>query len=188
MKPIPLALLVLLLPVSSAHAADRYRIDPAHTYPAFAVDHLGFSLQRGRFDRTSGTLELDAEARTGQVHIRIDVASLSSGDEERDKRLKGDSFFDAATYPFIEFVSTGVDWTGEYPSAVTGDLTLHGVTRPVTLTISRFKCGFHLFNLGRACGAEASLTLKRSDFGMDRWLSAVGDDVDITIQMEAVRE
>lgn len=188
MKPLLLCLMAAALAAPASAAVERYRIDPTHTYPMFAVDHLGFSIQRGRFDRTSGELELDPDARTGKVTIRIEVASLSSGDDKRDQRLKGESFFDAQNHPTIDFVSTAVDWTGDYPSAVTGDLTVRGVTRPVTLRISRFKCGFHLFNLGRACGAEASLTLRRSEFGMDSWLSSIGNDVEITIQMEAIRQ
>ena len=181
-------LFCIALLLSPPAFADRYRIDPTHTAPQFAVDHLGFSLQRGRFDRSSGTLELDLEAKTGKVDIVIETDSLSSGDEKRDRRLKGSSFFDVENYPKIEFSSTAFDWSGEYPTAVTGDLTLLGVSRPVTLTITRFKCGFHLFNLARACGADAQTRIKRSDFGMDSWLSSIGDDVEITLQVEAIHE
>lgn len=178
-------LVLLLAPLA---LADRYRIDPTHTSAQFAVDHLGFSVQRGRFDRSSGTLELDLEAKTGKVQVSIEAASLFSGDAKRDQRLKGPSFFDVETYPLIEFSSTSFEWSGEYPTEVQGDLSLRGVTRPVVLSISRVKCGFHLFDLARACGADAQLTIKRSDFGMDSWLSSIGNDVDITLQVEAIHE
>lgn len=178
-------LVLLLAPLVFA---ERYSIDPTHTSPQFAVDHLGFSVQRGRFDRSSGTLDLDLEAKTGKVQVTIEAASLSSGDAKRDQRLKGSSFFDVETYPVIEFSSTSFEWSGEYPTEIRGELSLRGVIRPVVLNISRFKCGFHLFNLARACGADAHLTIKRSDYGMDSWLSSIGNDVDITLQVEAIRE
>lgn len=178
-------LLMLCCPLAMA---DRYRIDPTHTYAHFSVDHLGFSLQRGRFDQSSGTLELDLEAKKGVVNIKIEVASLSSGDAARDRRLKGSSFFDAEKYPLIEFTGSNFDWPDERPLSLSGDLTVHGVTRPVTLAINRFKCGFHLFNLARACGADATVTIKRSDYEMGSWLTAIGNEVDITLQIEAIRE
>lgn len=168
--------------------ADRYRIDPVHTSAYFAADHLGFSMQPGRFDRISGILDFDQEKRAGQVSIEIDTASLSSGDGARDKRLKGSSFFNVEQFPTITFVGNHFVWEQDRLITVDGELTLLGVTRLVSLQVARFKCGFHLFDVARACGADAKLTIKRSDFGMDSWLSSIGDEVQITIQVEAIHE
>lgn len=168
--------------------ADRYRIDPTHTSAYFAVDHLGFSMQPGRFDRVAGVLEFDQEKQTGLVSIEIDAKSLSSGDEARDKRLKGSSFFNTEQFPTIVFVGNHFIWQDGRLVAVEGELTLLGVVKPVTLQIARFKCGFHLFDLARACGADAKTSIKRSEFGMDSWLSSIGDEVQITLQVEAIRD
>lgn len=181
-----LGLFVVLL--SSQAWADRYRVDPTHSSVYFAADHLGFSFQRGRFDRLSGQLEIDIESKTGHVEITIETASLSSGNEARDKRLKGSSFFDVEQFPAINFVSQRFDWKDQNLVGVEGELTLLGVTRTIYINVSRFKCGFHLFELARACGAEGSLSIKRSDFGMDSWLSAIADEVQITLQIEAIHD
>lgn len=181
-----IGLCVLLMP--SLVWADHYRVDPTHSSAYFAADHLGFSFQRGRFDRLSGDLDIDVESKTGRVEIAIETASLSSGNDERDKKLKGSSFFDVEQFPAIKFVSQRFDWRDQNLVGVEGELTLLGVTRPVYINVSRFKCGFHLFDLARACGAEGNVTIKRGDFGMDSWLSAIADEVQITLQIEAIHD
>ena len=180
--------LLLFLCFSLQAWADQYRIDPVHTSAYFAVDHLGFSLQSGRFDRISGTLDIDEEKQAGHVMVEIDAKSLSSADEARDKRLKGSSFFNVEQFPTIVFVGNHFIWQEGRLTAVEGELTLLGVARPVMLQVVRFKCGFHLFDLARACGADAKTTIKRSDFGMDSWLSSIGDEVQITLRVEAIHE
>lgn len=177
---------VLLMP--SLVWADHYRVDPTHSSAYFAADHLGFSFQRGRFDRLSGDLNIDIESKTGRVEVSIETTSLSSGNEDRDKRLKGSSFFNVEQFPVMTFVSQHFDWKDQNLVGVDGELTLLGVTRPVYINVSRFKCGFHLFDLARACGAEGNVTIKRSDFGMDSWLSAIADEVQITLQIEAIHD
>lgn len=181
-----LGLGVLLMPMLAW--ADHYRVDPTHSSVYFAADHLGFSFQRGRFDRLSGQLDINLESKTGYVEIAVETASLSSGNEERDKRLKGSGFFDVEQFPAINFVSQRFDWKAQNLVGVEGELTLLGVTRTIYINVSRFKCGFHLFDLARACGAEGNLSIKRSDFGMDSWLSVIADEVQITLQIEAIHD
>ena len=168
----------------NASAAD-YIIDPAHTYASFEIDHLGFSTQRGQFNRTSGSLAFDPEAKRGQVDIRIDVTSLDTGMALRDDILRGEDWFNAKSFPDILFRSENFVFTGEQLTAVDGKLVMLGEIRPVRLDIARFKCGLNLANRKRGCGADAVTTLRRSDFGLTNGLPFIGDEVRLRIQVEA---
>lgn len=160
-----------------AFAADSYSIDPNHTFPHFSINHLGFSTLQGRFDKTSGTVILDRAAKTGSVDISIETASISTGYVKRDEHLKSPDFFNAAEFPAITYKSTGMHYKGDIPASVDGNLTISGVTKPVTLTIDAFNCGTNPMNKKDECGAGASAQIKRSDFGVKYGLPAVGDDV-----------
>lgn len=178
---LPALLACLALPL----AAADYHIDPTHTYASFAIDHFGFSTQRGRFNATTGTLRFDEETGTGAVDIRIDAASLDTGFELRDTVLKGDDWFNVKDFPEIRFRSQRFIVSDGRPVAVDGTLTLLGETRPMRLEIQRFKCGLNLVIRKRGCGADAEGTLRRSDFGMRTGLPFIGDEVRLRIQVEA---
>lgn len=178
----------ILVSQSVLARSERYTLDASHTYPSFAISHLGFSIQRGRFDRTHGTIHFDPVTKTGSLAIDVEVASLDSGDEARDKNLKGDQFFDAARYPLIHFQSDTWVFEGEKLLRIEGQLTLRGVTRPLVLRVEHFQCGRNPFLLQQECGAELSGRLKRSDYGMTAYLPKIGDDVDLSIQVEAFRQ
>lgn len=174
------------LPLST-FAAESFNIDPPHTFPHFSINHLGFSTMQGRFDRTSGTVTLDRAAKTGAVDISIDAASISTGFVKRDEHLKSPDFFNAAEFPTITYKSTVMHFKGDKPSSVDGNLTIMGVTKPVTLTINEFNCGTNPMNKKEECGAAASAQIKRSDFGIKYGLPAVGDDVKLVFEIEAIK-
>jgi len=179
----------LLLASSAASAApESYTIDPTHTYPHFAVSHLGFSTMLGRFDTSNGKLTLDRAAKSGSVDITIETASLSTGMQKRDDHLRSPDFFNVKEFPKMTFKSTVMKFKGDVPATVEGNLTLLGVTRPVTLTITAFKCGDHPMSKKAMCGADASAQIKRSDFGMKYGLPAVGDDLKLTFEVEAYKD
>jgi polyisoprenoid-binding protein YceI len=176
----------IALPLS-AFAADSYTIDPAHTFPHFSINHLGFSTMQGRFDKTSGTVTLDRAAKSGSVEVSIETASVSTGFAKRDDHLKSPDFFNAAEFPAITYKSTAMHFKGDTPSSVDGNLTIMGVTKPVTLTIDAFNCGTNPMNKKDECGAGATAQIKRSDFGVKYGLPAVGDDVKLVLEIEAIK-
>lgn len=181
-------LLIGMTGYAAANAADSYTVDPRHTFPSFEIDHLGFSLQRGRFNRTSGSVLLDPENGTGRIKIEIDSASISTGLPELEQHLRGEDFLDAARYPKIKFSSDRLSYADDKLMSVDGFLTLHGVTHPVHLTVDHFHCGLNMIAMKYVCGANATTTIKRSDFGVDKYAPALADDVKIEIQIEATKK
>jgi polyisoprenoid-binding protein YceI len=170
-----------------AFAADSYTIDPPHTFPHFSINHLGFSTMQGRFDKTSGTVTVDRAAKTGSVEISIESASVSTGFAKRDEHLRSPDFFNAAEFPAITYKSTAMHFKGDTPVSLDGNLTILGVTKPVTLTIDAFNCGTNPMSKKDECGAGASAQIKRSDFGVKYALPAVGDDVKLVFEIEAIK-
>jgi polyisoprenoid-binding protein YceI len=190
-----LSAFALALPVAASAAPETYNLDPHHTYPHFAVEHLGVSLYWARFDRSSGKFTLDRAAHKGTLELAVDTASVSTGDNERggrprtlDEHLKSADFFNVAEFPRMTFKSDSVKFAGDSPAEVHGQLTLLGVTKPITLKIERWVCKDHPFSKKPMCGGNASGTLKRSDFGMKYGLAAVSDDVQLYVQFEGYRE
>lgn len=179
---------VLLLSSLPAFAAESYTVDPAHTFPYFSISHLGFSTMHGRFDTSSGKVTLDLAAKTGSVDIAIDANSISTGFAKRDAHLKSPDFFNAAEFPTITYKSSSIKFKGDVPVSVDGNLTLLGVSKPVTLTIDAFKCGTNPMNKKDECGAAATAQIKRSDFGMKAFLPGVGDDVKLEFEIEAYKD
>jgi len=177
-----------LLASGASRAADEYEIDASHTYPMFAVKHSGLSTLHGRFDDTSGHFTLDREGGSSRVEAVIRVDSLDSGHGQRDKILRGDKFFDVARFPEMRYVSRQVRFTGASTATIDGELTLHGVTRPLTLDLQHLSCAVHPLLRVWACGFDAYAKIKRSEFGMDAYLpTIVGDEVAIEIAVEARR-
>jgi len=169
-------------------APESYSIDPKHTLPSFEINHLGFSTQRGRFNTTSGKITLDREAKRGSVLVNIETASVDTGVAKLEEHLRAEDFFNVAQYPTMTFKSNNLKFNGEVPVAAEGELTLLGVTKPVTLAITAFKCAPHPIAKKEACGADATTTIKRSDFGMKYALPAVGDEVKLVINVEAFKD
>lgn len=181
-----LAAALLAIPVLAA--ADSYTIDERHTFPSFEISHIGFSTQRGRFDKTTGKIQLDAQKKTGSIDIAIDANSIDTGLAELEDKLRKEEFFNTAKYPTITYKSDRLVFDGDRPAKAEGTLTLLGVSKPVALDIRHFRCAVHPINKKNVCGADAVGSIKRSDFGMNAFLPAVGDDVKILIQVEAFRD
>jgi polyisoprenoid-binding protein YceI len=171
-----------------AALATDYAIDSSHTYPHFSVSHLGFSTMQGRFDKTTGTIYLDRAAKKGSIDITIEVASISTGFAKRDKHLRGPDFFNSAEFPTITYKSTKMNFKNDVPVSVEGNLTMAGASKPVTLNIDSFKCGMHPMKKKEMCGAAASAQLKRSYFGIKYGLPAVGDDIKLVFEIEALKK
>lgn len=168
-------------------APDTYTIDPGHTYPSFEADHMGLSILRGKFTSTSGTVLLDRAAKTGSLDIKIDADSLDFGNDKLNKHAKNADMFDVPKFPVITYKSTSITYKGDVPATIDGNLTLHGVTKPVTLTINKFKCIEHPMHKKEVCGADASAEFKRSDFGINYGLPRFAPEVKLAISVEAIK-
>lgn len=168
--------------------ADSYTIDPRHTFPSFEISHYGFSLQRGRFNKLSGTLELDTGAKKGSVEITIDTTSIDMGFEDWNKHMRGERFFQTDKFPQARFLARDFTFDPDKPTPVSGELTLLGVTRKVVLNVSQWRCAKHPMLPRQLCGADLETTIKRSDFGMNANLPGIGDDVRISIPVEALKD
>jgi polyisoprenoid-binding protein YceI len=188
MKKTILALIIGSTSSFSATAATSYTVDPRHTFPSFEINHLGFSIQRGRFNQTNGKVLLDPESATGHIQIAIETASISTGLAELEKHLRSKEFLDAERYPQITFVSDKLSFNKDRLVAADGILTLHGISKPVHLTVDHFYCGMNLINMKNTCGANATAIIKRSDFGIDKYAPKLADEVNIVIQIEANKD
>lgn len=184
----PLIALVVLGAAIPAYAADTYVIDPNHTIPAYEISHLGFSTQRGYFNAASGKVVLDRAAKTGSVNIAVEAKSIATGIPKLEEHLRSADFFNVEKYPTFTFQSNKVNFTGDKVTSVDGNFTLLGVTKPMTLAVSNFKCGVNPINKKEECGADVVASLKRSDFGMTKYVPAVGDEVKLVIPVEAFKE
>lgn len=180
--------LLMLSPFAAAHAADVYTVDPNHTFASFQFKHLGFSTFTGKVGGASGTVTLDTAAKTGSADITLDANAIYTGVQKFDDHLKSPDFFDAKQFPKITFKSQKFTFSGDKLTSITGDLTLHGVTKPVTLTVDSFACKDHPMAKVPACGADARATVKRSDFGMSMYVPAVSDEIPLLIEIEAMRK
>lgn len=169
-------------------APETYAIEPGHTYPSFEADHMGISILRGKFKKTSGTVVLDRAAKTGSLDIVIDADSLDFGHDKLNAHAKNPDMFDVAKFPTATYKSKSITFKGDVPASVEGELTLHGVTKPVTLTINKFKCIEHPMLKKEVCGADASAEFKRSDFGINYGLPRFAPEVKLAIQVEAIKQ
>lgn len=185
LRRLTLACSALLAFSSPARAAETYTLDPSHTQVVWNISHFGFSNPSGKFASIEGTLTLDeAKPENSSVEAVIKITNLATGLEKLNEHLLAPKFFDAAKFPEATFKSTKVDVTAKDKATVTGDLTLHGVTRPVTLDVTLNKIGENMMKK-KTAGFSATATLKRSDFGMTEYLPNLGDEVKIGIETEA---
>ena len=163
-----------------------YQVDPTHTYPRFSYSHFGLSTQLSSFRKTTGTITFDAKTKTGQADITIDMTTVNTGLPDFDDHLRGEDFLDTAKHPTATFKSTRVIFDGDKPSSIEGLLTVKGVTKPVTLTVTAFTTMEHPMVKKPAIGANAFTIIKRSEFGAGKYAPFVGDDVRIDIAVEAI--
>jgi polyisoprenoid-binding protein YceI len=182
------ALVGLAAFASSALAAPvTYDVDPEHTFPSFAADHFGgMSVWRGKFNSTKGTVVVDKTAGTGTVDVTIDTSSIDTGNDKLNTDLKSANFFDVSKSTSATYKGKLIKFKDGAPTEVQGELTVHGVTKPVTLKINSFKCMTHPMKKKEFCGADASATINREDFGMG-WGKSFGFamEVKLAIQIEA---
>ena len=171
------------------HAAPEvYVIDNNHTFPNFSYNHLGYSVQMSRFDTTSGKIVIDRAAKTGNVDIEILTTSVNTGSKLFNEHIQEADFLDTKQFPKAQFKSEKMVFDGDKPARVEGQLTLKGITRSVTLDVANFHCMPHPMKKKDACGANVSAVIKRSEFNMGKYVPAVGDEVTLTIAVEALKE
>ena len=182
--------LALVIPLSALAAEETYVIEPVHSQPNFEVQHMGgFSTQRGSFGKVSGKVVLDRATRKGSVDVIIDTSSIRTISEKLDTNMKGEDFFNVAKYPTMTFKSSNLVFDGDKLVTIDGELTMLGVAKPVSLKVTSFLCGEHPFNKKPMCGAEATTTIKRSEWGMKSGIpKSSSDDVKLTLPIEAYRE
>jgi polyisoprenoid-binding protein YceI len=191
MKPLHFALTALALTAAlsaSALAAPvTYVPDPNHTFVRFSYNHLGFTTQMSRFDKTTGTVSLDPAAKSASIDLVIDTKTVDTGSELFNGHIQGADFLDTADFPTATFKSTSIRFDGDAPVSIDGVLTVKGVSKPVTLTVTSFK---HAPNMQKKdqIGANATTTLKRSDFKMDKYVPLVSDEVTVTVAIEAAAQ
>ncbi|MDX9739874.1 MAG: YceI family protein [Gammaproteobacteria bacterium] len=178
---------IAIAPLAAHSAPVSYTVDPSHTYPYFEIDHMGYSMMRGRFNSTEGRIVLDREKNTGSVEITIDAESIDTAHKKRDDHLRSPDFLNTGEYPEITFKSTRVEIDGD-EATVEGDLTIAGVTRKVTLDVDRLHCAVNPMSKKEHCGFDASTEINRSDFGVSYMVPAVGDEIEIEIALEAVKD
>ena len=169
-------------------APETFVVDSTHTFPRFSYSHFGYSTQVSRFNKTTGKVVLDKAAKTGAVDIEIDTKSVDTGYDTFNEHIQGEDFLNTAKFPTATFKSTKVIFEGDKPAKIEGNLTLKGVTKPVTLTVTDFKTAPHPMLKKDAIGANATTTVKRTDFNMGKNVPYVGDEVRIDIGLEAIQQ
>ena len=188
MKKLALIAIASAFSASAFAAPETFTLDGSHTFPRFEYNHFGYSTQLSRFDKTTGTVVFDKVAKTGSVDVTIDMKSVSTGSALFNEHIQGEDFLDTAKYPTATFKSTKVHFNGDKPSKVEGNLTIKGVTKPVTLNVTSFQSMDHPLVKKPAIGANATTTIKRSEFNAGKFAPYVGDDVTLTIALEAIKQ
>lgn len=186
-----LASMTLLAGASLAGAAQAapvtYKIDPTHTYPSFEADHMGVSVWRGKFNKSEGTVVLDKKAGSGTVEVVVDTKSIDFGLDAMNEHANKPELFDTGKFPTATYKGKFVDFADGAPTRVDGELTLHGVTKPLSLKIAKFKCMPHPMLKRELCGADASASFQRDQFGMSAGKDyGFSMNVDLRIQVEAI--
>ena len=190
MKTLVLAVVASTLAAFSAATLaepETFTIDPSHTYPHFEYNHLGYSNQNHRFEKTSGRIVFDRTAKTGSVDVSIDAESVATGSRLFDRIIQGPDFFDTANHPTITFTSSSVRFDGDKPVAIEGSLTIKGVTKPVSLTVTNFNSMPHPMMNKDAIGGNAVTRIRRSEFNMGKYAPQVSDEGTLAIAVDAIK-
>ena len=182
-----IAIAALVLPFSVVHGADNYSIDPEHTYANFAISHLGMSTMHGRIDSKGGSFTLDMDAKTGAVKVDLDPASIDTGHQKRDDHLRSPDFLNVVEFPEMSFESTSVSLS-DGGGTIEGNLTLMGQSKPVTLAVTAWNCGEHPFNKKPMCGFDATATIKRTDWGVNYGVPAIGEALQLWLEIEGYKQ
>jgi polyisoprenoid-binding protein YceI len=185
-----LALLSLATTFSSLAMAapETYTLDSNHTLPRFSYSHFGYSTQLSRFDKASGKIVIDRQAKTGSVEVSVDTTSVNTGSTLFNEHIQGKDFLDTAQYPTATFKSSQLKFEGDKLVSVDGVITLKGIAKPITLTVTSFQCMPHPILKKDACGANATTVIKRTDFNMGKYAPNVGDEITVTLPVEATKE
>jgi polyisoprenoid-binding protein YceI len=189
MKKTLFASLAALVGSAALAAPVTYNIDPEHTFPSFEADHMGgMSIWRGKIKSSSGRITLDTVAKSGTVDVTMNMASIDFGHDGLNKHAASPDIFDVARFPTATFKGTLAKFNGDAPTEVTGQLTMHGVTKPVTLKVNQFKCAVNPMTMADTCGADAIATINRADFGVT-FGTQMGfkPEVTLRIQVEAIK-
>jgi polyisoprenoid-binding protein YceI len=182
----PLMALTSCALAGAAIAAPQvYTIDPGHTYPSFTAGHQGVSHWQGKFNKASGKVWLDREHSTGKLEITIDTSSINFGFPLLDQIMQKPDYFDVAQYPTATYKSDSITFANGQPSSVNGQLTLRGVTKPVKLIFTNFKCKQNPMFHREVCGGDATAELDRAQFGLTKSIEAGDSLIRLTIQVEA---
>ena len=179
------SVLSLGLATAALAAPTTYSSEPNHTFVRFSYNHMGFSTQESRFNSTTGTVTYDPAAKTASIDIVINTKSVDTGSDLFNEHIQGPDYLDTAEYPTATFKSTSVKFNGDTPVSIEGNLTVKGVTKPVTLKVTSFKHGLNMMKKD-SIGADATGTIKRSDFNMSKAVPMVGDEVTLEIAIEAM--
>jgi polyisoprenoid-binding protein YceI len=174
---------------SPAHAVlEKYTIDPENTIPVFEVTHLGITTQHGRFNKATGKITLDLAAKTGGVDFSIETHSLDMGSAPLSSHLSDEAMFNVKKFPSIAFKSDRLIFDGNKVVAAEGQFTMLGVTKPLKVTVSGFQCITHPLNKKPMCAGDISAAIKRSEFGLTKYIPTVSDLVKISVPVEAYKD
>jgi polyisoprenoid-binding protein YceI len=184
-----LALLALSLSIVSLSQADEiYKTDPEHTFVSFSYRHLNYSVQTSRFDAVSGIVRVNDKNDGGSVEMTINTNSISTGSPTFNHILQSEDFFSSEKFPLATFKSDSIIFNQDDISAIYGELTIKGITKPVRIEVDHFNCSRNLLTLQYMCGANASAKIRRSDFDLGKYTPFVGDEVTLNIVIEASRQ
>jgi polyisoprenoid-binding protein YceI len=180
--------MAMVLAAPPALAQERFVLDPTHTFPSFEIRHQGISTMRGKFNRTRGRVVLDPQAGAGLIEVTVEAASVDTGLDDLNQKLRGAAFFAAGSFPEITFKADRIDYRDGKPVAAYGELTMLGQTRPLALEIRDYACTLQFLTRRPLCGADVHAVLRRSDFGMNFGIPLIGDEVKLAIEVEGFRE
>jgi polyisoprenoid-binding protein YceI len=187
-RPLAIVALAAATLPASLGAADVYTAEPAHSFALFTVGHMGISNVWGRFDKIAGTVTVDADAGKNAVSVEVQADSVDTGNGMRDNHLKGPDFFNAKQFPTLTFTSTSWKATGATTAEVTGDLTIHGVAKPITVTVTKVGEGDNPMMKVHGVGYTTTFTIDRKDYQVLGVPGGVGDQVTITVALEAYKK
>ena len=187
MKKYIIACSATMFLVAPAFSADTYTMDPEYTIPVFEVQHLGFTTQRGRFDKTDGKVVLDFAAKKGSVEFTVHTNSLDMGSRAWTIHVSSEGLFNIEKYPTMTFKSDRLIFEGDKVVAAEGQFTLLGVTRPLKVGVNRFTCANNPMNKKFMCAGDIVATVMRSEYGMTKYIPTVSDEIKISVPVEAYR-